>query len=220
MPDAMPRTADPLHPRLSELECSILQGRYLLSARRLWEHGFVGQVDVTEGTISHRFWSEQVPRYIDIASWVDGVETLVGTLHDLEQEACLGDSHLAPLRLQTDWRRQPEVKSLMGVVERYLYRLSHRQGYRGLLPRFWSPGLGPVSRISEAVLGVPGLYSRLVRHLQAQPRARHTAGEWLRHFGNLQARGIRQEEWALSGLPAWLTDANTRQPERRWTPPQ
>lgn len=224
----MART-DP-HPMIEDLECYVAESDYLLSARRLWEHGVMGQVDVTAGTISATDWALQVPRYIDVITWVDGVETWVGTLEDVESlqnhdeivpvtytpVPAPDTERLFPLKDSTGWRRQGQVIQLLRNVERYLYRLSHRQAVRGLVPSFWPSGLDMVG--APGVLAVPGLYSKLEQHLRQHPPARHTAMHWHEHLKRAQMRGMKQEELERSGLLDWLTYQHQFAPASRWTP--
>lgn len=216
-------------PELSDLECEITGSEFCLSARRLWEHDVMGQVDVTAGTVSASDWARQVPRYIDVITWVNGIETLVGTLEDIDNLPrhdeivpvtgapipAPDNERLFQLEQIPGWRTQALVVKLLRTVERYLYRLSHRQAVRGLLPNFWPSGLTTVGALG--VLAVPGLHSKLEQHLRRHPPARHTATEWLDHLNRAQTRGLKQEELDRSGLTEWLVDQHQFAPTNRLT---
>ncbi len=218
------------NPDLSELECDILGWNFRLSARRLWEHGVMGQVDVTAAAVSAVDWSRQAPRYIDVITLVDGFQTLIGTLEDLDNLPRHDEivpvtgapipaadiERLRPLTLNQGWRSQPNVIELQRTVKRYLYHLSHRQAFRGLLPSFWPPGQGTHAG-GPGVFAVPGLYSKLEKHLCEHPPARHTATQWLTHLKSTQTRGLKQEELDRSCLPNWLSDQDQLQPSVRWS---
>lgn len=219
----------PLHPPRHEMECRIPSTLYLLSAQRLWEHGVMGQVDVTGAAVSASDLKRQVPRYVDIIDLGDGAATVLGTLADLEVSPGtpsmpvlsgqgLDRERLAPLIQQTQWRHSPEVVRWLRTVERYLYHLSHRQALRGLVPGFWPEGMVAAGR--SAPLGLPGLYSKLERYLQQQRPSRHTAEHWLRQLNRAQEKGLKRAELDRSGLLSWLSQRQAQAPARRWTADQ
>ena len=126
------------------------------------------------------------------------------------------NERLFQFRQSPGWRTQALVVKLLHTVERYLYRLSHRQAVRGLLPDFCPTGLTTVG--APGVLAVPGLHSKLEQHLRRHPAARHTASQWLDHLNRAQTRGLKQEELDRSGLPNWLVDQHQFAPTNRLTP--
>ena len=214
-----------LTPELSDFRCDLDAGMTQLSALRLWEHGVLGQVNVTGSPISPRFWESQVLRHIDVVQCVDGIETIICTLQDFcdsDASATTAEGKLEivlpnPCKLLSGgrWKTHPRVVALRRTVERYLYHLSHRVAGRGIYPTFW-----PVpydAKYEVSTLGIPGLYSKLIRFLTEKGVGRHKVPVWLEMLSSGQRQGFRQEELIRSRLEIWLKRQEVDQPDRRFS---
>jgi len=213
-----------LTPDLSDFQCILDGGTTVLSALRLWEHGVLGQVNVTDSPISRRFWASQVLRHIDVIQYVDGVGTIVCTLQDIEDKECKSlsagsESKITPYPSEIlkagRWRKHAKVLVLKENVERFLYHLSHRVAERGAHGSFWPTRKDASSRLG--VLGLAGFYSKLIVFLEEKCVGRHAADSWLEILASGQRQGIKQEELLLSGLPTWLAQQRTIEPDRRYS---
>jgi hypothetical protein len=214
-----------LAPDLAEFRCDLNGGTTFLSALRLWEHGVLGQVNVTNSPISPRYWASHVARYVDVIQRVEGIETIVCTLQDIvDADATLqkvGDQTESGLFYQCSvfrdrsWQTNPAVLALQRDVGRFLFHLSHRLAERGSSPTFWP--MQKDAKPEHSTLGIPGLYSKLIVFLAEKCVGRHKAKVWLAMLESGQRQGFKEDELSASGLITWLSEQHVAKSDRRYT---
>jgi len=214
-----------LTPDLAKFKCDLDGGKTFLSAMRLWEHGVLGQVNVTNIPISPRSWASQINRHIDVIECVNGVETIVCSLQDIcDGRATLkgfgrgsDGAHSRESSLLSDggWQNNPAVLALQRDVGRFLYHLSHRLAERGSSLSFW-PGHED-SKPQHNAIGIPGLHLKLTAFLMEKCPGRHRAGAWIAMLESGQRQSFKQEELHTSGLISWLSEQLAEQSTQRYT---
>jgi len=214
-----------LNPDPSKFRCELDDGKTVLSALRLWEHGVLGQVNITNSPISPRYWATHVPMFIDVVQCVDGVERIVCTLQDLldadrtlqQLDGQPGSGVVFPVSAFRDigWQTNSAVLALQADVGSFLYHLSHRLAERGSFPTFW-----PIKsdfKPRHSTVGVPGLYSKLIAFLKEKCAGRHKVEAWLSMLESGQRQGFKQDELSASGLIKWLSELQVAQSDRRYS---
>lgn len=209
---------------LAALKCDLDGGTTLLSALRLWEHGVLGQVNVTGSPISPRYWASQAPRYIDVIQRVDGIDTIVCSLQDIydadatirragepEPDFVRNYLHNSVLR-EAGWQTNTVVLAMQREVKRFLYHLSHRLAERGAPNTFFPTKNDFKSQAST--LGIPGLHSKLIVFLKEKCIGRHKVESWLAMLESGQRQGFKAEELRASGLISWLSQQEVTRSDR------
>ena len=171
-----------------------------LSARRLWEHTELGQINAVEKPINSRAELNEPAEFIDVVRFEGGHYSLTGaTLADLTRGKLIaGKSGVAAAQKIIDRKGAAEASKFMDSVQGHLDLCAARQAIRNQHHRFLPP-----ARSTDA-LGVHLIFSALQRKLSAMGGARAGAGPWVKTIENLQKKGLREEELHRSGLLAGL----------------
>ncbi len=168
---------------------------YGLSARRLWEHTELGQINVFPQAISSRPELNDPAAFIDVVQFDGDAFSLVGLM--------LADLRAGRIPLNSRVRDGTVLSALTGAgrndsfvssVAAHLDRCAMRQAVRNQHYRFL-----PAARADD-VLGVPLIFSTLKRKLMAMGRSRAGAGQWQKTIENFQQKGLRAEEFERSNL--------------------
>ncbi|MBK8113112.1 MAG: hypothetical protein IPK44_00655 [Candidatus Accumulibacter sp.] len=177
------------------LELRFAYGDYGLSARRLWEHTELGQVNVFSKAISSRQEFNDAAEFIDVVCFKGDALSLAGlTLAELKagrfplNSLLRGDSVLAGLAQAED------AATFVGLVAKHVDRCSVRLATRNQ-HRPFLPAAG-----TEDLFGVPLIFSTLQRRLQDLGKSKAGAEQWLKTIENFQKKGLRAEELDCSSL--------------------
>ena len=172
------------------LEIAFAEGTYGLSARRLWEHTNLGQINPFGIELSQ---DSAAADFIDVIRLHDHTWSLAGvTLAQLRR--CGPPHDRAELRasLQASFGSE-SVSKFERQVSAHLAEIRLRVGHRTQEGAFLRPTkAGP--------FGVPFLYSRLQERLRAVADSRLPAVQWHRTVENMRQRGLRADELDRSGL--------------------
>ena len=166
-----------------------------LSARRLWEHTELGQINVFGQAISARQELNNPAAFVDVVSFASDPFVLAGfTLADLKASlipavyAGLDKRAIAGLA-----DAQPALAFVKRVAD-HLERCSMRRATRDQHGQFLSP-----ARPDDA-FGVPHIFSTLRKRLQSMGTSSAPARQWESTIENLQKKGLRAEELLRSSL--------------------
>lgn len=177
------------------LDLQFASSEYGLSARRLWEHTELGQLNVFKQAISPRKELNDAAEFLDVI-WFGGSEiTLTGfTLAELRsgkfpEGTSEIDQQISPGEANAD-----SALHLLQEVAEHLEVCSVRMGTRNQHSQFL-----PAAQY-EDVFGVPLLFSTLQLRLQSMGKANAVAGHWQGTVENFRKKGLRSEELERSGL--------------------
>ena len=178
-----------------ELECG--NRIYGLSARRLWEHTELGQINVFRKAISARSELNDAADFIDIVV-CDGVSDnfrLTGlTLADLKVgQKPVGDAFPGDVVLY-DLTQTDDGAAFIRSVEAHLALCANRRALRNQQPPFLP------SAKHDDVFGLPYIFSTLQRRLQSMGKSKAGAEQWRKTIENFQKNGLRAEEFDCSNL--------------------
>ena len=183
------------------LELRLSGSDHGLSARRLWEHTELGQVNVFKQAISARRELNDATAFIDVVWFFDSDYSLAGfTLAELIAGkspvyiAATGET-VAPALADS-----PEVVDFVRAVADHLQLCSIRLAMRNLHPQFL-----PSARTQDA-FGVPYLFSTLLRRLQGLGNTKTGTDQWQKTIKNFQKKGLRTEELDRSHLMCKLAE--------------
>ena len=177
------------------LEIHFAQSDFGLSARRLWEHTELGQMNVFAESISARPELNDPNRFIDVV-WTVGSEFLLTgfTLSDLR-------AGIFPQGTEVEDQQIPKVDTETASVIAYVLRVKRhldqctlRKAMRNQHQQFL-----PVASDGD-VFDIPGLFSLLQRRLKDMGSHRAGAEQWKGTIANFQKKGLRTQELAYSGL--------------------
>ena len=177
------------------LEMRFAHSEYGLSARRLWEHTNLGQINVFGQSISSRRELNDATRFIDVI-WIAGVEiALTGfTLYELRSgEFPEGIREIDRNIPQTD-TFGPFTATFLGEVSAHLDVCADRQATRNQHQQFL-----PSARPGDC-FGISGLHSSLQHRLRSMGNARASPEQWQSTIENFRKKGLRAEELERSGL--------------------
>ena len=179
----------------SLLEVCFEESRYGLSARRLWEHTELGQINVFSRTISARREFNDAAAFIDVVRFDGDVFSLAGlTLANLRTgqipigSALRGDTVL--LRLTNE----VSGATFVCAVAAHLDQCSIRRATRNQHQSFSPPAH------ADDVFGVPLIFSTLRRRLQSMGKSKSGAEQWRKTIENFQKKGLRLDEFECSNL--------------------
>lgn len=162
-----------------------------ISARRLWEHTELRQINPFAPITQHIALKPQA--YVDVADIASPVQTLTGlTLDDVltGKHAGIPQARINSLirQIATD-----QVRKWLDSVGHHLRHFSQQRAMRNLpAPFLPTDYVGP--------LGVPGLHCALATWLKAHRTDKASALQWLQRIHNLAGKGLRAEEMEFSHL--------------------
>ena len=182
-----------------ELEVSVPRGYFGLSARRLWEHTELGQVNVFRRAISPCSELNVAGEFIDLVRWNGGKCRLLGlTIAEFDTGVRPSTSDI-PCDIGLVELGQSDIaRAFIRDVQSHLDRCAVRLAMRNQQPSFL-----PQAK-SEDIFGIPYIFSSLQRRLQSMWRARATTGQWLKTINNFPTKGLRVEELYRSNLAPFL----------------
>lgn len=177
------------------LELGFVDVDFGLSARRLWEHTELGQINVFTQAISARPELNDATAFIDVI-WFEGEAiSLAGlTLADLVAGRIPRNSRTPPVTGLPGFLRAGAVEAFVRSVAAHLDRCAMRQAVRNQHHQFL-----PTAR-ADGVFGVPLIFSTLQRRLRAMGRSKAGAGQWQKTIENFQQKGLRAEEFQRANL--------------------
>lgn len=190
----------------TSLEFRFERGCYGLSARRLWEHTEMGQINVFSKAISSRQELNDAEAFIDVVKFDGDAFWLAGlTLADLRARRMPRNSRIRAKALIDQLDESSGGAAFVGRVRDHLGRCAIRQALRNQHHQFLP------SAKADDVFAVPLLYSGLQRRLQSMGKSKAGAEQWLKTIENFQKKGLRAEELECSrlmpGLSLTLDDA-------------
>jgi hypothetical protein len=179
----------------SSLEYCLERGPYGLSARRLWEHTEMGQINVFSKDISQRQDLNDAETFIDIVKFDGDAFWLAGlTLADLRARRMPRNSRIRAKVLLDQLDQSSGCPAFVSIVRSHLGRCAIRQALRNQHHQFL-----PTAKLGD-VFGIPLLYSSLQRRLLGMGKSRAGAEQWLKTIENFQKKGLRAEELECSDL--------------------
>lgn len=180
-----------------EMQCG--QSDHGLSARRLWEHTELGQVNVFSHAISARPELNDPAAFIDIVRFDGDAFTLAGlTLAELRAGRIPADSSLHGDAVLVEPTHTEDIAAFVRAVASHLDLCSCRQAVRNQHQQFLP------SAHADDVFGVPLLFSTLQRLLRSLGKSKARAEQWRKTIENFHKKGLRVEEFDRSNLPAEL----------------
>ena len=182
-----------------ELEVAFEGCRFGVSARRIYEHMTLGQINPFERSVSSVRSRSDAAELIDLVCFDSLGYTLTGlTLAELDDVALsagmLGDKVSAARH----GAAQRAVRAFVADVEAAANQHALRRAARNVP----SPFLPAAA--SGDPFKLPLLRSRLCDYLAIQKQARAPAAQWLGTINNLAQKGLRSEELQRSGLIEFL----------------
>ena len=179
---------DTLEPCFAEID-------YGLSARRLWEHTELGQINVFSQAISARRELNDATAFIDVIRFDGDTFSLVGaTLAELHTGCIPEIGSPQQIAVLLDCIQAKEGVAFISAVANHLDECSIRQAVRNQQHQFL-----PSAQAGD-VFGVPLIFSGLQRRLQSMGNSKAGAEQWLKTIENFQKKGLRAEEFECSGL--------------------
>lgn len=180
---------------VNSLELSFEGCSFGLSARRLWEHTELGQINPFCRAISARVELNDAADFIDVVQFDDDTFTLAGfTLADLQADRMPAISRSLCNGILNAMAVTDGVDAFTQDVAGHLVRCSERQALRNQHQPFL-----PSAQVTD-VFGVPFIFSTLQRRLRSMGKAKAGSGQWFKTIENFQKKGLRAEEIDCSEL--------------------
>ena len=177
------------------LELEFSNRVYSLSARRLWEHTELGQINVFRKAISARVELNDATGFIDVVMWEGGDFRLTGsTLAELIVGQVAVDTDIRRDVVLAELEQSADAQSFIRSVKAHLALCANRRALRNQQPPFL-----PSAKHGD-VFGVPHMFSTLQRRLQSRGKSRAGGTQWLKTIDNLRNKGVRIEEFDASNL--------------------
>ena len=177
------------------LELSLEESDYGLSARRLWEHTELAQINVFDQAISARRELNDAATFIDVISFDGDTFSLAGlTLADLRAGRIPANSVLRDSAVLLGLTQAEDGAAFVRAVAAHLDLCSIRQAMRNQHHQFLPSAQG------DDVFGVPLIFSTLQRRLQSMGKSKSGAEQWRKTIENFQKKGLRAEEFDCSNL--------------------
>ena len=166
-----------------------------LSARRIWEHGQLRQINPFR--ISPFGRVTRIDEFIDIVDMPGKLNSLTGaTLADLRRGNYAGLPRPQVDRLLWQTHRPP-AQGWLGEVKDFLERMGLRRAVRNIPPEF-------LPRENNNPLGIAGLHLRIVDWLRKNANDKAPIEQWARRIKNLERDGLRADEFEHCGLTNFL----------------
>lgn len=195
---------------LKSLEMHFPESDYGLSARRLWEHTELGQINVFGQAISARRELNDAAAFIDVVRFDDVTFSLTGlSLAELNSGCSPENSSPQQLAVLLDCIQAKEGAAFISAVVNHLDECSIRQAVRNQQHQFFP------TATSLDVFGVPYIFSTLQQRLRSMGKSKTGAEQWLNTVGNLQKKGLRSEEIEFSNL--WQNWPDSDQDGKQYT---
>ena len=196
----------------SSLEIVFSAGGYGLSARRLWEHTELGQVNPFDQAISARPELNNAAAFIDVICIDGDTFSLCGvSLAQFMAGAIPSDCSIGDTDLVTSQVNSSHGNAFIRAVAAHLDRCADRQAVRNQHQDFL-----PIAS-AEDVFGVPHIYSSLQRRLQSMGKSKANSEQWLKTIDNFQKKGVRAEEIDYSNLTSELAWHHEEDEEMQFT---
>jgi hypothetical protein len=177
------------------LELKFEGSDYGLSARRLWEHTELGQINVFSNEINSRRELNDAAAFIDIGWFVGDTFWLAGlTLAELRAGRIPVNNGIRREVVLAEVDQCDKGQGFLSGVAAHLARCSIRQAMRNQSHPFL-----PFAKAGD-VFGVPLIYSNLQRRLEGMGGAKAGGAQWLKTIENFQKKGLRAEEFECSNL--------------------
>ena len=171
------------------------KSEYGLSARRIWEHTELGQINVIGQVISSRQELNDAAAYIDVVWFRGDAYTLVGfTLAELKAGRLPEDTNAEDHAELLGLVQTHDAVAFVRTVADHVDQCSMRRAMRNLHPQFLPPAR------KDDSFGVPLLFSTLQRRLQSMGNSKSGAEQWRKTIGNFQKKGLRADELERSNL--------------------
>ena len=177
------------------LELEFPNGDYGLSARRLWEHTELGQINVFRKAISARSELNDAAGFIDVVEFEEDHFRLTGlTLAELSAGQIPVNSAIPRDAVLSELAQSDDGKAFIRSVAAHLAQCANRQALRNQQPPFLP------SAKHDDVFGVPHIFSTLQRRLQSMGKSKSGGAQWLKTIDNFRNKGVRIEEFDASNL--------------------
>lgn len=177
------------------LELCFEESDYGLSARRLWEHTELGQINVFSQPISARRELNDAASFIDVVwFWGDDYSLAGFTLADLRAGRIPEDSVAINDIVPSELADSYDTVTFESKVADHLNLCSMRRALRNLHPHFL-----PIAQTNDP-FGVPHMFSTLMRRLQSLGNTKAGEEQWQKTIVNFQQKGLRTEELDRSKL--------------------
>ena len=177
------------------LELRFEESGYGLSARRLWEHTELAQINVFSQAISARPELNDPEAFIDVVRFDGDAFSLAGlTLAELRAGQHPNDGIAIDFPVPSGIASASITVAFVRMVADHLELCSIRQALRNQHHRFL-----PSAQVDDG-FGVPLLFSTLQRRLQSMDKSKAGAVQWQKTIENFQKKGLRAEEFDCSNL--------------------
>lgn len=181
------------------LELRLVNSDYGLSARRLWEHTELGQVNVFNHPIRAQRELNATAEFIDVVRFSDETFSLLGfTLADLREGRNPANSAIRSDAVLLAHTLAVRDSTFVRAVAGHLDLCSCRQAMRNQHHQFF-----PSARADDA-FSVPLIFSTLQRRLRSMGKSKSGAEQWQKTIENFQKKGLRAEEYDCSNLMSEL----------------
>lgn len=177
------------------LELRLEDSVYGLSARRLWEHTELGQVNVFDHAVNSRKGQNDPGAFIDVVRIYANQPSLIGCTLSGWRAGAHGTDHGAAFSpLLPDVDQSAIATAFVQAVSDHLsvcaMRLATRNQHAEFLPK----------PLAGDLFGQPYIHSVLVRRLLSLGKARASGQQWVKTVENFQKKGLRSDELKRSGL--------------------
>jgi len=187
------------------LEMNFKGSAYGLSARRLWEHTELGQVNVFACSVNSLEGRKDPAAFIDLVRLhCRGFWLLGCTLSQWRAGASATASRAADCGPLPDFDQSAAVQDFVSAVADHLARLSMRLATRRQYIDFL-----PAAQAHD-VFAQPFVFSTLRRQLRGLGKVKASPTQWERTVENFQKKGLRIDELRHSGLVPALLARNDR----------
>lgn len=180
---------------IKSLELRFFGSAFGLSARRLWEHTELGQINVFGHAISDRPGFNDPLVFIDLVSYSGDAFSLAGLT--VAEFLAHKTPRNWPMRANVDLHaalKSHSVKAFVSHVAAHLDRCSVRQAVRNQ-HRMFLPAAGALDQF-----GISYIYSTLQRRLLSMGKSKASADQWLKTIENFQKKGLRAQELECADL--------------------
>jgi hypothetical protein len=182
-------------PATTTLELRFSGCDYGLSARRLWEHTELGQINVFGCAISQQPEANKAAEFIEVVRFDGETFSLLDmTLAELQAGQFQPNTSF---RINTELSHRVKTQrgqAFVRAVAAHLQQCATRQAVRNL-----QHGFLPVARTGDS-FGVPYIFSTLQRRLNEMGHSKAAGVQWMRTIENFQKKGLRAEEMEFADL--------------------